>query len=150
MNELYASVASQSATAPYLQGFVGAGNRIEIDRLPQGTYRLVVRPADSDPVELTFAADSQEIDMVLRLDNDQIVAGRTDQTATERGMPDNAPGAHESPEAVHEDNVPVVTGLPNTGMSGIREPGIAALMIGTGLFAALLTVAGAFHRRRND
>jgi hypothetical protein len=77
--DLYASSASQAAIQPYLSGVVGPNNTIELVDLPHGQYRLVVRPAGMNPMELMLTADGESQDIVLQLPDVPTATGTTVQ-----------------------------------------------------------------------
>lgn len=137
---LYAPVASQVITDPYLSGVFDANNAAIFTDLPAGEYRFEVVPQGVAPQQFTISVTDQSQEIVLQF-------AEPVGTATP-GIPGTAtPGATVSPTATAGTNP--VTGLPSTGHG---NPNAGSSILFVALAASLVIVMGAglairSHRR---
>ncbi len=130
---LYAPQASmQYMPEALVTGVVGANNVVTIDGLVPGSYKLVVTPADRDPIEAVVAVSDQPVTQaVLTVDQDGRV---TVDYVTQPGAP-TSDGVSKTPTTAGTGSA--VTGLPNTGV------GTSPLSAGAWLTAICVVLLGA-------
>lgn len=133
--ELYAPVASQVMTNPYLTGVLDANNSALFTDIPAGDYRFVVSPEGLGQQEFTITVSDQSEEIVVQFA----------QPATP-ATPGATPEAPADPTQTAGTNP--VTGLPSTGTAASGQG--ATTLIVTTLAAAMLMMMALGVRIRSS
>lgn len=153
--QVFAPMASQIVPMPYAEGMVNADNRIVLEELLPGEYRLVTPPNGYEPIDTTVSvtegADQQEITIDVTAiqvaptpSPEPTTAPTVEPTVQPTVEPTSIPTDEVTVAPTQEPAATAVTGLPQTGTG----PDSGSMIIGlSGLLAVALVAIGIGSRR---